>query len=136
MKKEEQRKILYNAIRTPDGTVLESRHVHDFRQHRDKKTGGLYGVDGGTEYRRRSGPEDYEEISIIWEPNMPHDILREYLTWASYGKNGKGPVRYLLLKNMETSHINNVLDTQRGLDKFYAKAFFAELDYRGETQDQ
>ena len=39
--KKEVRKLLYNAICTPDGTVLESRHRHDFRQHRDKKTGKL-----------------------------------------------------------------------------------------------
>lgn len=134
--KKEVRKLLYNAICTPDGTVLESRHRHDFRQHRDKKTGKLYGIDGGLDYRRRSGPEDYEDISIIWEPNMPHDTLRDYLKWASYGKNGKGPVRYILLKDLDTDHINNILDTQRDLDAFYAKALFAELDFRGVTQDQ
>ena len=102
----------------------------------DKKTGKLYGIDGGLDYRRRSGPEDYEDISIIWEPNMPHDTLRDYLKWASYGKNGKGPVRYILLKDLDTDHINNILDTQRDLDAFYAKAFFAELDFRGVTQEQ
>ena len=30
------RKLIKNSIRTPDGTVLTSRHRHDFKSHKDK----------------------------------------------------------------------------------------------------
>ena len=28
-----ERELLYNSIQTPDGTVLVSRHGHDFSEH-------------------------------------------------------------------------------------------------------
>lgn len=128
----DEARILYNAIRCPDGSVIESWHRHDFVQHRDKKTGKTYMVDGGLEYLRRSTHDDQEELAIHWTPGMPHEILREYLKWGSYGKDNKGPIRHIALCDMDTDHINAVLDTQKGLSQFYAKAFIEELNFRGE----
>lgn len=36
--------LLYNAIKCPDGTLLVSRHQHDFQMHR-QKDGREYYVD-------------------------------------------------------------------------------------------
>lgn len=59
-------RILRNAIRTPDGTVLESTHRHDFICHKDKKTKKRYCVDGGYDYIKRTGDAfDYEELSVF-----------------------------------------------------------------------
>ena len=38
-------RLIYNAIRTPDGTVLESRHKHDYQEYQDAN-GLEYMVDG------------------------------------------------------------------------------------------
>ena len=46
--------LIYNAIRTPDGTILESRSVHDFVGHTDAN-GKYYAADGGLEYLKRCG---------------------------------------------------------------------------------
>lgn len=46
-----ERKVLVSRIRTPDGTVLESRYTHDFVQHTDAN-GELYFLDGGPDYRQ------------------------------------------------------------------------------------
>ena len=46
-----ERQLLLNRMKTPDGTILTSEHVHDYKQHLDKN-GDTYMLDGGTEYQR------------------------------------------------------------------------------------
>jgi hypothetical protein len=53
--------IIQNAIRTPDGEILNSLHRHHFITHKVGDT--LYMVDGGLDYIRRSG-EDYEDLTL------------------------------------------------------------------------
>lgn len=43
--------IVYRALITPDGTILHSRHRHDFVGH-DDKNGKFYAIDGGLDYCR------------------------------------------------------------------------------------
>ena len=44
-------KLLAQRIQTPDGTILHSKHRHDYVTHTDAN-GETYMVDGGFEYRR------------------------------------------------------------------------------------
>jgi hypothetical protein len=58
-------RIIKNAIRCKlCGTVIESKHRHDFVGHAcDTDDKAIY-VDGGREYLRRCGnPEYYEDVS-------------------------------------------------------------------------
>lgn len=54
--------ITKNAIKTPDGTIIESKYRHHFVCHKDKN-GNIYCVDGGLDYLKRIGPPDYTELS-------------------------------------------------------------------------
>lgn len=119
---------LTNAIRTPDGTILQSFNRHDYKTHLDKN-GLEYMVDGGREYLRRNVHDgfDYEELSIPLP--QPHQVVREHLYWGTYGKSGKEPLQYILLKDMETDHIQKILELRR-VDPFYKKSFEEELECR------
>jgi len=101
-------KIIYNAIRTPDGTVLESISKHDYRTHKDKN-GLTYMVDGGHEYLRRTEYklDMYEELSLY--DNEPNDIQRKHITWGSYGIHGNSLLSFKIIKNMDTDHLKAVL---------------------------
>jgi len=120
-------RLLRNAIRTPDGTILESTHVHDYRTYTDAN-GQTYMVDGGLEYLRRNICEEpYEELSVYIDED--HEINREYFQWTSYGKGGDEPAKTQFLKDMDTDHIQAILDN--GFGGSYSRELFEEeLKYR------
>ncbi len=99
---------IYNAIKTPDGTVLWCQHNHDFKTHTDKVSGEVYMNDGlGYCIRRSVNKVAYEDLSI--NLNDPFEKVREAKFWRSYGKDGKQPVSILSIAEMETKHIENIL---------------------------
>ena len=102
--------ILYNAIRTPDGTLLVSHHRHDYVAHKDAN-GKYYAVDGGLEYLRRIGTMDYEELSLT--DKDPFSKVRCAVTWGTRGKDGNQPLEYKKVKDLDTAHIRAILETQR-----------------------
>lgn len=102
--------ILYNAIRTPDGTLLVSYHRHDYVAHKDAN-GKYYAVDGGLEYLRRIGTMDYEELSLT--DKDPFSKVRNAMTWGTRGKDGNQPLEYKKIKDLDTAHIRAILESQR-----------------------
>jgi hypothetical protein len=45
----------------------------------------------------------------------------EILFWGSYGKDGMQELKYILLKDMETEHIEACLRAQKNMNKYYRK---------------
>lgn len=121
--------LVYNAIRTPDGTVLESTHRHDYKAYLDKN-GKEYMVDGGLEYIRRNVHADapYEELSVYTTDG--HDRVREVVKWGTYGINGDQPLTRILLKDMSTEHIQACLDNVPTMHPAYKESFKEELKLR------
>lgn len=123
--------IIYNAIRTPDGTVLHSRHRHDYVEHLDTVSGELYVNDGGNDYMRRSvNTVPATELSLTmadW-----HGDKRQVVTWKTYGKDGEFPDgKIVRLSDMEDDHIRAILDTQHHIHGTYVEQLFAdELEWR------
>ena len=100
-------KLVRNAIQTPDGTIIESLHTHDYVLHTDKN-GEEYMVDGGLSYLRRNvTKEPYIELSVY--DNDSHEKIREGLHWGTYGKNGDQPLQYKPLKDLDNEHIKALL---------------------------
>lgn len=117
--------ILKNAIRTPDGTVLVSRHRHDYQSYTDAN-GKEYMVDGGLAYCRTTVHEDQEWVGL--HSDEPHDKIRNEFEWGTYGPDGTDPLSYIVLKDMETEHILNCLELR--LLPQIEKAFRDELMWR------
>lgn len=125
----ERKRWIYSAIKTPDGTILESRHRHDYVTHEDSLTGETYVLDGGTEYFRSSiNNVAATNLSVFLEDG--HDKVRDVLKWGTRGKNGDQPIRYVTVSKMTTDHIESCLLTQNAMHPYYVVAFVNELKMR------
>ena len=122
--------IVCNRIKTPDGMVLTSRTRHDYQTY-DDANGWEYMVDGGTEYLRRTSHYAefmYEELSVYVTDS--HEEIREVFDWGTYGPDGDQPLHYMLLKDMDTDHIEKVLENVPSLPDWREKIFYDELEHR------
>lgn len=122
--------IIRNAMQTPDGTIIESRSRHDYVEHLDAVTGKVYMVDGGLSYLRRSISPDAVDLSVFLSDG--HEAVREALTWGTYGKSGREPLRLVALKDMETDHIQACLDNVPNMLPQFREGMENELNYRDE----
>ena len=127
------RKLIKSSIRCPDGTILTSRHRHDYQAHLDKN-GELYVNDGGIEYIRRSvNKESFIDLSLYTTDSF--EKLREGLEWATYGKKGDEELYYKPISNMSTNHINAVLLNCRVSD-YLKELFEKEIAHRKECEQK
>lgn len=122
-------RLLLNRIQTPDGTILTSRHRHDYREYTDRN-GFTYMVDGGLDYLRRNTypVRPYKELSV-WSTDT-FEKIRMAFDWGTYGEDGRGPLQYVKLKDMSTEHIAAVLTTEQQLQMEIRLVFKKELEYR------
>lgn len=124
--------ILVNKIQTPDGTILESKHRHDYVSHTDVN-GEYYMVDGGKDYLKRS-INIIPSIDLTIEDDGSHELRRQYLTWGNnYDKdmNRLPKTVYNPIMDMSSEHIQSILDG--GWVKsnpFYEELFKQELKFR------
>jgi hypothetical protein len=125
--------ILVNMIRTPDGTLLQSKHRHDYVTYMDKN-GLEYMVDGGHAYLRRIVHDEYpyEEMSLYAGDSI--ETLREYFTWGTRGMRGNQSLTWLKLKDMSSDHIEAILVTQSHISDAVRELFQQELNYRLEHE--
>lgn len=70
--------LLRNRLQSPDGTILESKHRHDYVCHLDKN-GKMYFLDGGLDYARCSAHGD-ENYMQEWSDD-PHPEKTETQLW-------------------------------------------------------
>lgn len=100
--------IIQNAIECNScGTILNSTHRHDF----DVCLCGN-AVDGGLEYIRRVGdPVNITDLTITTD--TPREIVFQRLLWGTRGINGDQPLVFKRVINLETSHLEAILNTQK-----------------------
>lgn len=124
---------IYNAIKTPDGTILWCQDSHDYQEHLDTVSGEKYLNDGlGLGIRRSVNKVPYEDLSV-WS-NDPFEKIRTAPFWGSYGKDGKSPKKMMAPCEMEDSHLRAILETQKRIaGTEIEKIFIKEIEYRIKT---
>jgi hypothetical protein len=122
-------KLLANRIITPDGTMLQSCHRHDYKEYTDKN-GKDYMVDGGLEYTRRIQNFDAPHTEANVYDTDPHEVIRDAFHWGTRGKDGKQPVVFKPISSLSNIHIHNIIMTQTHVPDHIANAFVNEEFYR------
>ena len=121
-------RLICNRIMTPDGTILESKHTHDYVGYVDTN-GETYFVDGGLDYQRRSvNKVPCKDMSIY--SDAPFSTIRMYLKRGTVDKDGNRIWKPLC--ELSDSHLNNILDYYSKPNWFtdYVKQ---EIEYRKEN---
>lgn len=98
-----------NRIKTPDGTILQSFHRHDYKEHIDAVSGETYMIDGGVDYVRTSFNSIQSECMTVYTDD-PFEVKRDVPVWGTYGKSGKEDFRWVCVAEMEDDHIKALLD--------------------------
>lgn len=127
------RELLYNAIRCPDGTIIESRYTHNFVEY-TQEDGRRYFVDGGLDYQRVGySDKDYENLCVYSDD--PHSKIRKVFSWGSLGKSGNESIRYIKLKDLEDGYLEALVAYTLNYHKKIHQVFINELEFRKGDKD-
>lgn len=125
-------KLLANRIITPDGTLMQSYHRHDYKTYIDDN-GREYMVDGGLEYQRCNIHDDAPYTDACVYDIDPHEVIRDAFCWGTRGKDGRQPVQYKPISQLSNAHIDAIIETQHHIPPHIRKAFEDEQQYRAQN---
>lgn len=108
---------------------IVSRHKHDYITC----SCGQLSIDGGSSYLKRNS-NHYVDTSL--SSNDDFDKIRNEFEWGTKGIDGKQPLQYIKLKDMEATHIESILATQFLLAKEIKDIFKKELDIRTKIKEK
>lgn len=127
--------LVYSALITPDGTILESLHRHDFKKYEDKNH-KTYILDGGLDYVHSSCNGDEKFIQVYADEDF--EKVRLYAYRVARGADGKGgpfvrvPLAVLTDIHLESVlvHLNGVLDDRAKLSNTHYRLLKMEKAWR------
>jgi hypothetical protein len=126
------KELIQNKWQTPDGTILISKHRHDYVEYTDKN-GEYYMVDGGNHYIRKSvNKKKMKDLCIYSDGSFETD---RFLLWGiNYDKNMKRlpETQFVPIKDLNTDHIWAILITLPDMNKKYRRVMEEEIIYREE----
>jgi len=125
--------IIQNAIKIlekPNEDIfILSRNTHDYVSY-TFANGASIAADGGCSYIRRCGDLHtslYEEWNLSDTDSL--ETIKNKLVWGTYGKDGNGPFKYVLVSKCETEHLEMILK-QPKLGEIYKTAINSILEDR------
>lgn len=127
--------IVYNAIKTPDGTIMQSVHRHNCVIHVDKITKNEYMVDGGLDYLRRSTNGDEIDLSLHLFID-PFEKIREVFEWGrnyDADMNLLPQTEWVALKELNDDHLDVLCSY--GPAGWRRILFIQEKQYRNELEN-
>lgn len=108
--------LLQNAIWIPEADLyLRSVHRHDYIPWKSEDGIVDFAIDGGQgpgSYIRRVGTTGGRVVEWCLTDADPFELVAERLLWGTFGKDGKGPMKWRPIATLETNHLRAILRTQ------------------------
>ena len=119
------KQIVYNSVKCLEcNEVIVSRHRHDYVTCECPNKAM---ADGGNEYGRY-GAMDMDKIKTNYIYADDFEIVRQHATRGSRGKDGKQPLTWVTLSDMDDDYLQAVLD-YGGAD-WHLELINKEIKYR------
>ena len=126
-----EKQIVVNIIQTPDGTILQSHHTHDYKSYMDSN-GEVYQCDGGIMYLKRSvNVKPYVDMSLNFDDD--YELIRKYHCRGGRGVNGDAELKYVPLESMSNQWLLACVEynKERRLEQSVTnELYLKELKYR------
>jgi hypothetical protein len=118
--------IVANMMKCPDGTILQSKHRHDYVDYTDKN-GVHYFLDGGLSYIRFSGNGEL----ITYHHTDSIASIREHMYWGkNYDENGNvlEETEWVRIKDITDSHLDAlIVYWEERLEKYKEAEIFVDI---------
>lgn len=125
------RQLVYNAVTcTECKELLVSYSLHDYKTC--SCPNGAF-VDGGFYYSRYGAKDMDKLIHVTYYNDDPFDVVRCYATRGSRGKDGKQPLTWIPLKDMDDDYLEAVLEY--GGAEWHLELIRKEIEYRKTLQN-
>jgi hypothetical protein len=125
-----QKRLIAGRIRTPDGTILTSRHRHDHVAYHDTIADDLYFVDGGSDYIRTTiNKIPAANLSVYSTDDF--ELIRENCFRGTFDENGNRI--WKPISECSNEHLKNILtyNEEHDIDDiYYTWLINRELEYR------
>ena len=120
------RQLVYNAVTCLDCLeTIVSYHRHDYKTCQCSNQAM---VDGGTDYVRYGAKEMNKVVHHDVYADDDFQIVRQYATRGSRGKDGKQPLTYIPICEMDDDYLEAVLDY--GGAEWHLDLIRKEIKYR------
>lgn len=128
--------LIANKWRTPDGTLLWSKHRHDFVEHNDAN-GDYYFIDGGSDYIRMTKNKIPMKDECVYADGLFETVRQNEFRGALVrDENGYPYHKFIPIRCMSDAHLCNtvtyILKGTKELEYYnvHLHLFVKELVYR------
>lgn len=112
--------IVYSALQTPDGTIIESKHRHDYVTHHDKND-KEYMIDGGHDELKWTSGHGDEKFILVYDDD-PFEEVRKVFKWVC-------EKQYIKLMEITNDHLEALCNYDPAPD-WCKKLFKKEKQFR------
>ena len=130
-----EKQLVHNSVTCLEcGETLVSFHTHDYKTCScDNETS----VDGGLSYGRYGG-KDLSKVktNYVYDDDKI-EIIREVFYRGGRGVDGKQPLKYVLLKDIDDEWLGAIIDYEEQYrpNNKYLPIYYKELNYRNDEKD-